>query len=232
MQTNPQIFVIIPAAGAGTRMADTSTAKQFIDIGGKTILQHSCDKFLAWGKASQLLIGLAPSVSLSANFSANFSTTHPQISTYHGGKQRADTVLLGLELIKNQANDDDWVMVHDAARPLINVKDIAKLFNTLQDDNVGGILAEQATSTVKQTSDGIIKQTLSREQIFLAQTPQLFRFAVLYQALQSAGSDVTDEAVAVEQLGLEVKIVRADYPNPKITYQSDLDYINYYLTNG
>lgn len=217
---NPQVFVIIPAAGHGSRMG-SALAKQFIEIGGKTILQHTCDKFLAWGKATQILIGLSSTT--------DFNSAHSQISTYHGGKERADTVSLGLQTLQTQANADDWVLVHDAARPLINIKDLNKLFDTLIDDKVGGILAEQATSTVKEVTDNVIQKTLPRSQIFLAQTPQMFRYAVLYQALQQANSTITDEASAVEQLGLPVKIVTADYPNPKITYQSDLDYINYHL---
>lgn len=146
---NPQVFVIIPAAGHGSRMG-SALAKQFIEIGGKTILQHTCDKFLAWGKATQILIGLSSTT--------DFNSAHSQISTYHGGKERADTVLLGLQTLQTQANADDWVLVHDAARPLINIKDLNKLFDTLIDDKVGGILAEQATSTVKEVTDNVIQK--------------------------------------------------------------------------
>lgn len=217
MQT-PQVFVIIPAAGKGSRMG-TSIAKQFIQVGDKPILAYACDKFLAWGKTTQILVGLAN----------QHDFIYPQVTTYQGGKERADTVLLGLQALQSQANDNDWILVHDAARPLVNIKDLDKLFDNLQNDKVGGILTEQATSTVKQVTNGVIDKTLPREQIYLAQTPQMFRFGILLQALEKADSVVTDEASAVEQLGLAVKIIKADHPNPKLTYQSDLDYINFHL---
>lgn len=219
--SKPQVFIIIPAAGFGTRMG-SSIAKQFIEIAGKTILEHTYDKFLTWGKATQILVGLSENSDCQLN---------QKITKFSGGKERADTVLRGLQQLQTQANENDWVLVHDAARPLINIKDIDKLFNELTDDKIGGILAEQATSTVKQANNSIIEQTLPRSQIFLAQTPQMFRFDVLYRALTTTDSTVTDEASAVEQLGLAVRIVCADYPNPKITYQSDLDYISHVLGN-
>ncbi len=233
-QDTTPIAVIIPAAGFGKRMGG-EIAKQFIAIGGKTILAHTVEKIQTWAKHYQhkiiIMIALSDGVESPIDISTDKDNTD-NIMTCIGGKERADSVANALSVIAEQFTDSHtdslpkWVMVHDAARPLVDIDDIEKLYQALKDDDIGGILAEKVTATVKKaqpTNNGtVITDTVPRDDLWLAQTPQLFRFDLLQQSLQGNRQHLTDEASGIEQMGLSVQIIEGNRNNIKITTPDDL----------
>ena len=144
-----------------------------------------------------------------------------------GGSTRAQSVLNGIEALK--ADESDWVLVHDAARPCITPTMIEALIAALRDDPVGGLLALPVPDTVKRSdADGKVSETISRDGLWLAQTPQMFRYGILREALQRF-PDVTDEAGAIERMGLKPKLVVGDARNIKVTYPADFALAESYL---
>ncbi len=157
---------------------------------------------------------------------------HPLVHTAPGGKERADSVLNALDYLQDRAGEEDWVLVHDAARPCIAAADVHKLIDALKDDAVGGILALPVADTLKRVSDGSISETVDRSAIWRALTPQMFRYGALRDALRDAaakGSVVTDEASALELQGRRPKIVEGRPDNLKITRPEDLPLAEFYL---
>ena len=144
------------------------------------------------------------------------------VPLYCGGETRRDSVHNGLVAAMAQMDADDWVLVHDAARPCLPPQDLKNLVSEVESDAVGGILALPVAETVKRVADGRIVATEDRAQIWLAQTPQMFRASLLMQALQRAKGTVTDEASAVEQIGLKPRIVAGSRENLKVTWPGDL----------
>ncbi len=151
--------------------------------------------------------------------------THPQplfVTSRTGGATRAESVLAGLrELLKHGAHDSDWVLVHDAARCLVTPAQINALMDGCQNDAVGGLLAHKLADTLKTESQGRVAQTVDRSDKWLAQTPQMFRLGALMQALEKAGAAVTDEASAMEAMGLSPLLVPGNAQNFKVTYPED-----------
>ena len=148
------------------------------------------------------------------------------------GKERADSVFSALSSLENQASSDDWVLVHDAARLCITTEDVKRLITELKDDEVGGILALPVSDTLKSVQGGFITGTPDRSQIWRALTPQMFRFGLLKEALESArrqGLTVTDEASALELAGYKPRIVEGRPDNIKITRPEDLPLATFYL---
>lgn len=221
-----KIAVVIPAAGFGKRMG-SDIAKQFISVRGKTILAHTVQKIQAWAEQYQhkvvIMVALSEGVSLPLDVSG--------VQTCTGGKERADSVANALTALAT-IDDFDWAMVHDAARPMVEIADIEKLYQRLQSDDVGGILAEKVTATVKRVNgdDNCITATIPRDDLWLAQTPQLFRFQLLQTALAGTRRHLTDEASAVEALGLTPRVIEGSRDNIKITTAADLDYFRQRLT--
>ncbi len=152
---------------------------------------------------------------------------HPQPcfeTSRTGGATRAQSVLAGLrELSRLGANDNDWVLVHDAARCLVTPEQINALIDACQNDAVGGLLAHKLADTLKVETHGRVAQTVDRSDKWLAQTPQMFRLSVLLQALEQAGTAVTDEASAIEAMGLQPLLVPGNAQNFKVTYPEDFD---------
>ena len=143
-----------------------------------------------------------------------------------GGATRAETVLNGLQAMASVCAPDDWVLVHDAARPCLADEVLGKLINDVADDPVGGLLAVPVADTLKRaaadTASGArAEATVPRAGLWQAQTPQMFRHGKLVEALQAAGSDITDDASAIEQLGLQPRLVESDSRNLKVTYPQD-----------
>ena len=156
---------------------------------------------------------------------------HEKVITAAGGKERADSVLSALKSIRDLASDNDWVLVHDAARPCITATDIHFLIDSLMDDPVGGILALSSHDTLKNVQSGSILGTLDRSHIWRALTPQMFRYGSLKQALEMAEGNpaITDEASALELQGLQPKIVEGRPDNIKITRPEDLALAQFYM---
>ncbi|MBQ63374.1 MAG: 2-C-methyl-D-erythritol 4-phosphate cytidylyltransferase [Gammaproteobacteria bacterium] len=215
------ISVVIPAAGLGIRM-ESKEPKQYIQIAGKTILEHTLLRIL----------GLRPrSVILVISAEDNLFETIPAIDQCQvvcGGAERIDSVLNGMKEL--HGNADDWVMVHDAVRPCVRASDILSLCSELQGHEVGGLLGIPVTDTVKRVEKGSVLDTQDRSRLWLAQTPQLFRHGILLQALQGAPAGVTDEASAVECLGYQPKMVQGHSDNIKVTTQDDLKVAAFHLS--
>jgi len=215
-----KVVVLIPAAGSGLRFANGLLPKQYTQIGNKTILMHTLEVFVKLEEISQIVIV--------ANAADSQIDSYSQLSAKIqiqkvGGNTRGISVFNGLNTLNCAA--DDWVLVHDAARCCIQRSQVLQLLNQLKHDAVGGILAIPATDTLKEVVDGVILRTLDRNAIYLAQTPQMFRYKVLKTALNQTNLvTLTDEASAVEQLGLEVKLVMGNRTNIKVTYPDDLEW--------
>lgn len=218
------ICVIVPAAGRGDRMGD-SKPKQYRELNGKPMLQHVLEMLLALGP-KQLVVPIAPNDTAFDALPASAGCR-----AVEGAGSRSGSVRNGLAAL--HIGDDDWVMVHDAARPCVAANDIARLIEDVGDDSVGGILAVPVVETVKRSEDGVrIDATVARDGLWLAQTPQLFRYGLLARALASAtneGLEVTDEASAIEWLGFSPRLVEGSRENIKVTTPDDVALAEYFL---
>lgn len=213
-----EFYALVPAAGLGARMGH-ELPKQYLPLAGQPMIAHALDTLCACAEISTVFVVLAPDDTLFHSY--DWSRYGDKLQTlYCGGGARADTVLNGL--LASELEPDDWVLVHDAARPCLTRAHLAKLIGEVRDDAVGGILAVPVADTLKRDAgNGRILRTESREQLWQAQTPQMFRAGLLAQALQQPGS-FTDEASAVEALGLQPKLVEGDSSNFKVTYPQDI----------
>lgn len=216
--------VLIPCAGTGSRFG-SDIPKQFQKLAGKKVIQHSIDIFSSIEQIQTIWVGLTTIDQDSEDL------TSAKVKTVKtGGKTRSQTVLNTLDqMIQNQIPLSDWVLVHDAARPGVVKQDVERLIQQVTNVNtcVGGILALPITDTVKVSDPSLthIVSTQSRELLWRAQTPQMFRIGQLRDALSKAiqkGIEVTDEASAMEGLGLKPLLVMGSMENFKITYQNDL----------
>lgn len=211
---------LIPAAGAGARMG-AAAPKQYLPLAGRPMLYHSI-KCMAVPPVETVFVVLAPDDTTFAEFDwSEFAGRLEPL--YCGGATRRDSVHNGLVAAMAAVDADDWVLVHDAARPCLPRADLARLIDALKDDEVGGLLALPAADTVKRaTPDARVTVTEDRSQLWLAQTPQMFRAGLLAQALHTAHGEVTDEASAVEQMGLKPRLVAGSRLNLKVTYPEDV----------
>ncbi len=222
----PPFWVVIPAAGIGSRMR-ADRPKQYLQLAGRTILEHTLDCFLDHPRLKGLVLSLAADDPF---WPALPCATDPRIQRVEGGAERADSVLSGLlRLVELGAQEGDWVLVHDAARPNLARSDLDRLLAELADDPVGGLLAVPARDTLKRIgADGRVAETVDRSLIWQAYTPQMFRFAALHRALADAlvaGVAVTDEASALEWAGQAPRLVEGRADNLKITRPEDLEWL-------
>ena len=210
---------LIPAAGSGTRIA-SERPKQYALLAGRPMLWHAI-RAVCVPPVQYVFVVLSPEDRsfASHDWSAFAGKLEP---LYCGGKSRRDSVYNGLVATHDAVNADDWVLVHDAARPCLPRSDLEKLIAEIEPDDVGGILALPVAETVKRASGNRIETTEDRSALWLAQTPQMFRAGLLLQALQRAARPVTDEAAAVEQMGLKPKLVPGSRENLKVTWPEDL----------
>jgi 2-C-methyl-D-erythritol 4-phosphate cytidylyltransferase len=222
--------MIVPAAGSGRRFG-SAIPKQYLPLLGQTVMQCTLDRLGALNQISKIVVPVNASDQLAA--SLQYQYRH-KLAFVAGGAERADSVLAGLEALKGQASDEDWVLVHDVARPCVRLSDIERLMAELATHAVGGILANPVRDTIKQSAVASpeIVATVLRSQLWQALTPQMFRFGLLYQALVQAGQQqalVTDEASALELLGYQPRLVAGAHDNLKITYPEDLALAEYLL---
>jgi len=219
-----KFHVLIPAAGSGSRMG-AETPKQYLPLLGKPLIWHTLHVFTACSRISGITVVL--SADDQTWDSHDWSALGDRIQVLRcGGESRAATVLNGLQALKNQIATEDWVLVHDAARPGLTAALLDRLLDTLADDPVGGLLALPVADTMKRAdADGRVASTEPREALWQAQTPQMFRYGLLCRALEQAQSSPTDEAQAIEALGLKPKLVSGELRNLKITYPQDLELI-------
>lgn len=217
-----KIWALIPAAGIGSRM-QAELPKQYLQIDGKTILEHSLSKFLDHPSIDKVVVALHPN---DIYWSKLNVSKHPKVIIVEGGKTRAESVLNGLKAIQQQDGSNDWVMVHDAARPCLDVASIDALIQAGKSSEQGAILAIPSVDTVKlANANQTIDKTLNREQIWLAQTPQYFPVELLCSAIEAGlqrGLPITDEASAIEACGKQPALVIGTRKNIKVTEPEDM----------
>ena len=213
------MFALIPAAGSGRRIAGAAP-KQYLPLAGRPMLWHSI-RALCVPEVEAVFVVLAPDDAAFAthDWSAFGTKAEP---LYCGGETRRDSVFNGLVAAMSAMEADDWVLVHDAARPCLSNADLRRLMQACVHDDVGGILALPVADTVKKAQDQRIAGTEDRSELWLAQTPQMFRAGVLAEALRVAKGRVTDEASAVEEMGLKPRLVQGSRENLKVTYPEDV----------
>ncbi|CAN4270087.1 IspD 4-diphosphocytidyl-2-methyl-D-erithritol synthase [Methylophilaceae bacterium] len=212
--------VIIPAAGVGKRMVNV-LPKQYIALCGMPMISHCIQIFFNHPRIAAIHVALNPEDDFWRSL-----TLEPESRLhlhYTGGATRAETVLNTLNAIEPALQGDDWILVHDAARPGLTNDLLSHLIGILEHDAVGGLLALPVADTLKQSLDNQkVAQTISRANLWQAQTPQMFRFLTLKNALSQFGDSVTDESEAIEALGLKPILVQGELRNLKITYPQDL----------
>ncbi len=223
-----RVWAIVPAAGSGQRFAATTGAqapKQYIDLLGKTVLEWTLRALLAEERVHAIVIVLSagdvhwPAVAAALNSS--------KLLTAVGGAHRQDSVMNGLEFLASRAAADDWILVHDAARPCLSANDLRGLLDALSRDAEcgGAVLAAPVVDTVKRESAAGV-ETVDRQGLWRALTPQVFKFSQLREALHkaaSAGITVTDEAQALERIGVRAALVPGSPFNIKVTRAADLE---------
>ena len=214
-------FALVPCAGVGQR-AGLSGPKQYARIGGRSLVGHTLSALARVPRLHATLVVRAPH---DLQFDADAGLTAQSAWVAHcGGATRAASVSSGLaELHRRGARDDDWVLVHDAARCLLRPAWVERLIEACLGDEVGGLLALPLADTLKHAAAGRAQHTLARSDKWAAQTPQMFRLGLLQRALAQAGPEVTDEASAIEALGLRPLLVPGEAENFKITWPADLD---------
>jgi 2-C-methyl-D-erythritol 4-phosphate cytidylyltransferase len=221
-------WAIVPAAGVGKRMG-TEVPKQYLEVGGKPVLQHTLERLLS----VETIAGINVALGEEDGFWPDLPfTDHPRIRAVPGGRERADSVYSALLHLEDRAKPDDWVLVHDAARLCITRSDVLRLIETLRDDPIGGILALPVSDTLKTVDNQYITGTPDRRQVWRALTPQMFRYGLLRQALFDAAEQnrlVTDESSALELAGYRPCIVEGRPDNLKITRPEDLPLAAFYL---
>ena len=220
---------IVPAAGVGKRM-NADRPKQYLLLSEKTVIEQTLSRLID----AQVFENIVVAISEGDPYWDNLPISkHEKIVWAEGGKERADSVLNALAVIKNHAAEKDWVLVHDAARPCITTEDIKKLISELKNDEIGGILALSSHDTLKDVEGGLqILGTHDRNRIWRALTPQMFRYGALKNALEihQGNNAITDEASALEIQGFLPKIVEGRSDNIKITRPEDLKLAEFYLT--
>ena len=218
------LYALIPAAGTGTRLRG-ETQKQYLPLAGKPMLWHAV-RSLCVAPVENVFVVLAPADKQFGRFDwSEFSGRLEPL--FCGGDTRRETVYNGMVAAMAAIDADDWVLVHDAARPCLPRADLENLIRETGNDRVGGILALPVAETVKRAAKDEagarrIAGTEDRSELWLAQTPQLFRFGLLLEALKQAKTAVTDEAGAVEEMGLRPRLVTGSRENIKVTFAEDL----------
>ena len=212
----PRYFALIPCAGNGSR-AGTAGPKQYERVAGQPMVWHTLSAFAGVRRIARTLVVVAPGDGF---FERNPSTSALVVAC--GGPTRAVSVANGLrELRRVGAVDNDWVLVHDAARCLITPDLVDRLIDSCANDEVGGLLAHPLADTLKIGENGRVASTLNRVNKWQAQTPQMFRLGMLRQALEAGGDGITDESSAIEAMGAKPLLVEAGAQNFKVTYPED-----------
>ncbi len=211
-------YVLIPAAGSGSRMG-SELPKQYLPLIDKPLIHHTLSVFVAHPAITSIFVVLSPDDVHWTDVDSDKVTV-----LRCGGATRAESVLNGLQAMAGLVDAQDWVLVHDAARPCLTSELLDRLLLELSDDAVGGLLAVPVADTLKRAGPGRrVDHTEPREGLWRAQTPQMFPHGLLHRALRSIGTDTpTDEAQAIEFLGLSPKLVMGNGHNLKVTYPEDL----------
>jgi 2-C-methyl-D-erythritol 4-phosphate cytidylyltransferase len=229
---NPKIIALVPAAGTGTRLGD-SLPKQYLDVNGKPLIFHTLKALSTVSRLAKILVILSPEDKHWARFSADWHELGTRVETLaSGGASRGESVVNGLNALAGELAADDWAMVHDAARPCVRTELVEQFLDELIDDPIGGLLALPLADTIKRDDGSLrVAETLPRDGIWRAQTPQMFRYGMLRRALEKM-PHATDEAQAIESSGHQPKLVLGDSANLKVTYAPDLKLARMLLSEG
>lgn len=223
-----EFYALVPAAGSGSRMR-SALPKQYLELAGKPMIYHALSALCKCPEISLVFVVLAPDDTHFHEY--DWSEFGDRLQPlYCGGATRAESVLNGL--MASELEPDEWILVHDAARPCLIQAHLSRLIAEVRNDDVGGILAVPVADTLKRANeDRRIARTEDRNGLWQAQTPQMFRTGLLVEALESA-RDVTDEASAIEALGLHPKLVESATTNFKVTYPQDIRMAELLLKEG
>lgn len=216
-----RVFAVIPAAGVGRRFGG-KVPKQYAPLAGKPIIQHSIERLHCCSEIQDICVALDANDSWWEDLDP---ITRSLVSTTHGGIERADSVRMALGSMSH-AKPQDWVLVHDAVRPLVDSDLVSRFLSTLLPEESGAILALPIYETVKRANGSdFVESTLDRSNLWTAQTPQVFRYGLLKQALEATigNPSITDEASAMESCGHSVRLVEGHRNNIKITAAEDLE---------
>ena len=221
MLKEPKLWGVIPAAGSGQRFSKTKL-KQYLKIAGQTVLEHSVNALYQLPLESCVI-----AISANDTYASQIKFAHP-VQFCVGGKERMDSVFAALQHLQGVADQDDYVLVHDAARPCLHYSQIEAITNFCETDQDAAIIAVPVRDTLKKSNPNQeIETTIDRSALWQAQTPQIIKYGVLFQALQHAIQThllVTDEASALEHLNVPIKLLEGRSDNIKITYPDDLDF--------
>jgi 2-C-methyl-D-erythritol 4-phosphate cytidylyltransferase len=214
-------WALVPAAGSGFRLG-REMPKQYVEIAGKPILAHTLQSLSKVGPILGIAVGLARD---DRWWDQKITPSGHILGTYVGGMSRAETVLRGLEYLEPHIQPGDWVLVHDAARPCIRPSDIERLISKRGDGTSGALLALPVSDTMKQSNKCYeVERTISRDGLWCAQTPQLFPYRTLREALQRSDlTMVTDDSSAMELSGYMPRLVLGRTDNLKVTTSEDLE---------
>ena len=218
----PKTYALIPAAGSGSRMG-AGVPKQYLRIRGRPLLHYATRALARHPDIEQVFVVLAQADSHYAGH--DWSEFGAKLTPlFCGGKTRAASVFNGLLAARDTITASDWVLVHDAARPCLGAEELERLLGELAQDETGGLLAIPVADTLKRANREVrVVRTEPRDNLWLAQTPQMFRYRLLIEALRAADPQLaTDEARAIEELGLKPRLVMGDTRNIKVTYPEDL----------
>ena len=222
-------WALIPAAGVGRRFG-AEVPKQYLELAGRPVIDHAIDVLVSHPGIAGCVVALGTEDGWWADTSRY--AAHPRVLRAAGGAERCHSVRNGLDTLAGRAGDDDWVLVHDAARPCLRRSDLDALLAALTDEPVGALLAVPIADTVKRAEADRVTATVPRSQLWRAYTPQAFRLGLLREALdraEAAGQVVTDDASAVELLGLRPRLVEGHTDNIKITRPEDLPLAAFFL---
>ncbi len=225
----PRYWAVVPAAGVGRRMA-SAIPKQYLPLAGQTVIEQTLERLWSHPQIESIFVALSEQDGWwpDSAFAAD-----PRITRVAGGTERCHSVLNALDALSAVAAEDDWVLVHDAARPCLRECDLEQLIEKLSSHPVGGLLGVPVRDTMKRTdSHAAVTATVPREQLWHAFTPQMFRLGRLRSALKQAlkrGEMVTDEASAIELFGLQPLMVEGHADNIKITRPEDLALATFFL---
>ncbi|BAN69229.1 2-C-methyl-D-erythritol 4-phosphate cytidylyltransferase [endosymbiont of unidentified scaly snail isolate Monju] len=231
--SEPRRWAVIPAAGVGRRMG-SDIPKQYLPLGGRTVIEHTVERLLLHPGIDGLYIALGEQ---DAWWEDTEYAMHPDLVRVPGGTERVHSVLNALLALERRAAPDDWVLVHDAARPCVRREEISRLIERVEaSDAAGGLLGVPVRDTMKRSGeDDRVRRTVEREHLWHAFTPQMFRLRALREAIEgalAAGVTVTDEASAMEWAGHAALLVEGLASNIKITRPGDLELAAFYLQDG
>ena len=213
-------FAIVPAAGSGARFG-SEVPKQYLELAGRPLIYHALAALCRCERIDRVWVVLSPGDEWWGAYDWT-DLGHKLQAVFCGGVTRAESVANGLSVAASVLANDDWVLVHDAARPCLSQDMLSALCDELLDEPVGGLLAVPVADTLKRADVGQrVVATEPRDGLWQAQTPQMFRYGLLSSAL-SGNFAVTDESSAVEAAGFKPRLVRADATNLKVTFPADL----------